>query len=62
VSKNLRGYGFAKYAQHFIYRGTTSGTGVGDVTRLVDTEDHSSNGRMTSSASGTMIRVYIASF
>jgi hypothetical protein len=40
VSKNLRGLGFAKDAEWFIYKGTTSSTGTCDVTKPVATEDH----------------------
>jgi hypothetical protein len=49
VSESLRGLGFAKAAQRFIYRGTTVATGIGDVSRAIATENHSSNGRLSSS-------------
>jgi hypothetical protein len=49
VSESLRGLGFAKTAQRFIYRGTTVATSIGDVSRAIATENHSSNGWLPSS-------------
>jgi hypothetical protein len=49
VSESLRGLGFAKAMQRFIYRGTTIATGISDVIRAVATENHSSDGRLPSS-------------
>jgi hypothetical protein len=48
VSESLRGLGFAKVAQRFIFRGTTVATGNGDVSWAVTAENHSSNGRLLS--------------
>jgi hypothetical protein len=50
VSESLRGLEFAKAAQQFIYRRITVATGIGDVIRVVATENHSSSGRLPSSA------------
>jgi hypothetical protein len=52
MSENLQGLGFAKAAQQFIYKGTTSATDSGDITRHIATEDHSSNRRMMSYVHG----------
>jgi hypothetical protein len=49
VSESLRGLGFAKAAQRFIYRRVTIAMGTDDVSRAVATENHSCNGRLPSS-------------
>jgi hypothetical protein len=49
VSESLRGLGFAKETQQFIYRGTKVAKGISDVIRVVATENHSSNERLPSS-------------
>jgi hypothetical protein len=52
MSENFWGLGFSMVVQRFIYRGTTAVTGVGEVTSLVATKNHSGNGWMTSLACG----------
>jgi hypothetical protein len=49
-SERLQGLGFTKTMQRFIYRGTTIATGINDAIRAVATENHSSDGRLPSSA------------
>jgi hypothetical protein len=62
MSENLRGLGFSKGVQRFIYRGTTTATNAGDVTRPIATEDHNGNWWMVSSAHGYCDPyIYIAS-
>jgi hypothetical protein len=46
VSESLQQLGFANAAQQFIYRGTIVATGIGDVSRAVATENHSSDERL----------------
>jgi hypothetical protein len=43
MSESLRGLGFAKAAQRFIYRGTTVATGISDVIGTVATKNHSND-------------------
>jgi hypothetical protein len=50
VSESLRELGFAMVVQRFIYRGSTVVTGICDIIRAVATENHSSDGRLPSSA------------
>jgi hypothetical protein len=50
VSESLRGLGFAKAAQWFIYWGTTVATVIGDVSRAIAAENYSSDGCLPSSA------------
>jgi hypothetical protein len=50
VSQSLWELGFAKVVQWFIYRVTALATGIGDISRAVATENHSSNRRLPSSA------------
>jgi hypothetical protein len=49
VSESLRGLGFAKATQWFIYKGTAVAMGISDIIRSVATENHSSNGLLPSS-------------
>jgi hypothetical protein len=49
VSESLRGLGFAKATQRFIFGGTTVATDNGDVSWAVAAENHSRNGRLLSS-------------
>jgi hypothetical protein len=49
VSESLRGLGFAKVAQRFIYRGTTVATGISDIIKAVGTDTDSSDGPLPSS-------------
>jgi hypothetical protein len=49
VSESLRGLGFVKTAQWFIYRGTIVATGISDIIGVVATENHSSDGPLPSS-------------
>jgi hypothetical protein len=50
VSESLRGLGFVKVTERFIYRGTISSTGTGDVSRPIATKDHSSDRLLPPSA------------
>jgi hypothetical protein len=50
VSEILWGLGFAKGAQQFIYRRITVEMGIGDISRAIVTENHSSNGWLPSAA------------
>jgi hypothetical protein len=50
VSESLRGLGFAKAMQQFIYRRITVEMSIGDVNRAIATDNHSSNGQLPSSA------------
>jgi hypothetical protein len=50
MSESLQELGFAFSTQWFIYRRTIVATGIGDVSRVVATENHSSDGRMSSPA------------
>jgi hypothetical protein len=49
VKESLRELGFAKIVQRFIYWGTTVTTSIGEVSKVVATENHSSDGRLPSS-------------
>jgi hypothetical protein len=49
VSESLRGLGFVNAAQRFIYRGTIVATSISDVIEAVATENHSSDGLLSSS-------------
>jgi hypothetical protein len=49
VSESLRGLGFAKTVQQFIYRGTTVATSISGVIGAIATENHSSDGPLPSS-------------
>jgi hypothetical protein len=51
VSECLRGLGFAKATQRFIYRRITVATSISDVSRAIATENHSNNGQLSSVAS-----------
>jgi hypothetical protein len=62
VSESLLGLGLAKAAQRFIYRRITVGMGNSDISMAVSTENHSSNGRLPSSAIANLILMSIASF
>jgi hypothetical protein len=44
VSESLQGLGFAEATQWFIYIRITVAMGINDVSRVVATENHSSNG------------------
>jgi hypothetical protein len=46
VSESLRGLGFAKVTQQFIHRRTAVAMDIGDISRTIATENHSSNGRL----------------
>jgi hypothetical protein len=46
MSESLRGLGFAKAVQWFIYRGTIAVTSIGDISRAAATENHSSDGQL----------------
>jgi hypothetical protein len=48
VSESLRGLGFTKAMQWFIYRRITVATCISDVSRVVATENHGSNRRLPS--------------
>jgi hypothetical protein len=48
VSESLRGLGFAKTMQQFIYRGTTVATDISDIIGAIATENHSSDGPLPS--------------
>jgi hypothetical protein len=50
VSESLRGLGFAKVMQRFIYRRIAVATGISDISRAVATKNHNSNGWLPSSA------------
>jgi hypothetical protein len=50
ISESLRELGFPKAAQRFIYRGTTISMVMTDVSWAVDTENHSSDEWLPSSA------------
>jgi hypothetical protein len=49
MSESLRGIGFAKAVQWFIYRGTTVAMVISDIIEVVATENHSSDGPLPSS-------------
>jgi hypothetical protein len=48
VSESLRGLGFAKAAQRFLYSGTKVAMGISDVNRAIVTKNHSSDGPLSS--------------
>jgi hypothetical protein len=50
ASESLWRFGFVKVVQQFIYRGTTAAMGIGDISRAIATKNHSSDGRLQSSA------------
>jgi hypothetical protein len=49
LSESLQGLVFAKVVQRFTYRGTTITTGIGDISKAIAIEKHSSNGWLPSS-------------
>jgi hypothetical protein len=62
VSASLRGLGFAKAAQQFIYRRITVETSITDVNRVIATDNHSSNGNCHHQLIANVICISIAPF